>query len=127
MKLIYGKHLLIDGYVNDPSVLAPDSIVAFFDSLVKVLGMEYLQRPMAVKVPLDEDADEQQDDGGWSYFCQITTSHIAIHTWPLRSAFMMDVFSCRDFDEEQAKLLVFAELDTNRVSVRLIERNDPHT
>ena len=28
----------------------------------------------------------------------LSTSHCSIHTWPLRPFFVMDVYSCRDFD-----------------------------
>ena len=30
--------------------------------------------------------------------CVLSTSHCSIHTWPLRPFFVMDVYSCRDFD-----------------------------
>ena len=30
--------------------------------------------------------------------CVLSTSHCTIHTWPLRPFFVMDVYSCRDFE-----------------------------
>jgi S-adenosylmethionine/arginine decarboxylase-like enzyme len=39
-----------------------------------------------------------EDEGGVTGVCVLSTSHCSIHTWPLRSFFVMDVYSCRDFD-----------------------------
>ena len=38
------------------------------------------------------------DEGGVTGICVLSTSHCSIHTWPLRPFFVMDVYSCRDFD-----------------------------
>jgi S-adenosylmethionine decarboxylase len=127
MNAISGRHLIIDAYVKDGAVLNnPDTLVTLFDDLVDELGMEYLQRPAAFRVPTDPNRIESaDDDGGWSVICQITTSHIALHGWPLRSAVMMDVFSCHDFDVERAKALVWERLGVTDAIVRDISRTDP--
>ena len=52
MKTISGTHLLIDGYVRDGQTLNPDTICTLFDRLVDTLGMQYLQRPTAIRVPI---------------------------------------------------------------------------
>jgi S-adenosylmethionine decarboxylase len=39
-----------------------------------------------------------EDEGGVTGVCVLSTSHCTIHTWPLRPFFVMDVYSCRDFD-----------------------------
>ena len=39
-----------------------------------------------------------EDEGGVTGVCVLSTSHCAIHTWPLRPFFVMDIYSCRDFD-----------------------------
>lgn len=126
MNKISGTHLLIDGYVRDGNALMPGSLCLLFDQLVEQLGMQYLQRPTAIRVVLDADKiDGDQDDGGWSVFCQITTSHIALHGWPLRGAFMMDVFSCRDFDSHAAADLVHKYLRVTAWNVQTVRRVDP--
>lgn len=126
MRKIAGLHLLIDGYVRDGKLLNPDTICTVFDQLVDVLDMTYLQPPTAIRVPLDPEKLETGDDeGGWSVICQITTSHIALHGWPLRGAFMMDVFSCKPFDKEPALELIRKRLDVTDWNVRVIERDDP--
>ena len=41
-----------------------------------------------------------EDEGGISVLACLSTSHIAIHTWPLRCEFHLDIYSCREFDKE---------------------------
>ena len=53
MNSLFGQHLLIDGYVEDESVLMPGPIQFMFDNLVETLGMQYLQRPLGFKVDVD--------------------------------------------------------------------------
>ncbi len=128
MRTISGKHLLIDGYVRDGKSLNPDTLCTLFDRLVETLQMEYLQRPTAIRVPMDPDKiDSEDDEGGWSVICQITTSHIALHGWPMRGAFMMDIFSCCDYDAEAARALVLEQLDVTEFKHQLIQRTDPRS
>jgi S-adenosylmethionine decarboxylase len=126
MNKISGTHLLVDGYVRDGKTLNPDTICTLFDKLVGALKMEYLQRPTAIRVPIDPDKlDSSEDEGGWSVICQITTSHIALHGWPMRGAFMMDIFSCREFDPDAAKRVVIETLDVTESQAQVIQRSDP--
>jgi S-adenosylmethionine decarboxylase len=126
MKRIFGLHLLIDGFVNDGKTLYPDYIYDLFDKLVIELKMQYLQKPIVMRVPLDESKLFTDDDeGGYSGICQITTSHISIHGWPLRKAFMMDIFSCKEFDKEKAENIVLELLNINSYSSNLIKRYGP--
>ena len=126
MHKIAGTHLLIDGYTRDGNRLNPDTICDLFDRLVDVLGMQYLQRPQAIRVPIDPAKLETgEDEGGWSVICQITTSHISLHGWPMRGAFMMDVFSCREFDPKLAEGLVRDMLDVTEAQATVVTRTDP--
>lgn len=126
MRQISGTHLLIDGYVEDDKTLEPEAICDLFDRLVEALDMEYLQRPTAMRVSLDPSKlSSDEDEGGWSVIAQITTSHIAIHTWPLRSAFSMDVFSCKEFNADAAKALIYDTLRVDTACSQVIERRGP--
>lgn len=127
MKSISGRHLLIDAYVEDESVLDdPSQLCDLFDELVAALNMEYLQRPTAIRVPCDPAAlHSEADDGGWSVACQITTSHITLHGWPQRKAFMMDIFSCHEFDVARAKRIVWDRLGVTQANAHNIHRTDP--
>lgn len=97
--------------------------------LVKALEMKMLGKPVSHWVPTDPSKlDTDEDDGGWSIFVQITTSHIAVHAWPLRRAFMMDIFSCKPFSLSRAELLVKEELgvERDRCSVHYIDRSQSY-
>jgi S-adenosylmethionine decarboxylase len=126
MNKIAGTHLLIDGYVRDGNSLNPDSICTLFDRLVETLRMQYLQRPTAIRVPIDATKlASDEDEGGWSVICQITTSHIALHGWPMRGAFMMDIFSCKEFDPDAAQRVVLEMLQVTDYRKQVIHRTDP--
>jgi S-adenosylmethionine decarboxylase len=126
MNKISGTHLIIDGHVADAASLDPENIVDLFDGLVESLGMKYLTPPQATRVKIKpENLGNGEDDGGWSVFAQITTSHIALHGWPLRKAFMMDIFSCKPFDVPEARRLVNKSLDVTAWHCQDFAREEP--
>jgi S-adenosylmethionine decarboxylase len=127
MKNVGGRHLIIDGFVRDASTLNPTYIKEMFDVLVDTLGMVYLHRPMVFEVPIEINKIEtEEDEGGWSVFAQITTSHIAIHTWPARKAFSMDVYSCKDYDANTAGVLIWRTLGIDNCVIYNIWRDGFH-
>ena len=126
MKHLEGTHLIVDAHVQDASVLRRERMFELFDRLVDVLNMTYLVRPQAVEVQLDPSKLEtDEDEGGWSYWCMITTSHIAAHTWELRKAIMLDIMSCRSFDVQEALATLEEMLQFDRVRHQVVERMDP--
>ena len=126
MRQIAGTHLIVDGYVKNSAVFSPSTMLKMFDLLVESLGMQYLTRPLITPVELEPDKLATDDDeGGTSYFCQITTSHIAAHTWELRRAIMLDVFSCKPFDTEIAFDVLNQHLDFEHYCIRVVDRADP--
>jgi S-adenosylmethionine decarboxylase len=123
MNKIQGMHLLIDGITRDSITLEPANICDLFDALVPALEMQYLIKPIATRVPYDiNKLNSNNDEGGWSVIAQITTSHISLHGWPLRKAFMMDIFSCKPFNSDNANELVFSYLHIEKFSSQLIHR-----
>lgn len=126
MNQVAGLHLLVDGYVNESKDLEPGPICDLFDKLVPALDMQYLMKPVAMRVPFDPNKLEtDEDEGGWSVIAQITTSHISLHGWPKRKAFMMDIFSCRFFDANLAKHIIFSTLHVTKAEVKIIDRAGP--
>lgn len=97
-----GWHLMLDAIVRDPGWIGDiDRIRSYFLDVIPRLGMELLDGPRITEVPLDlARVDIDEDDGGITGTCLITTSHLSIHTWPLRRRFSLDVFSCRPFDPQ---------------------------
>jgi len=126
MRRIYGLHLIMDGYVAETRALEPQNVVSMFDAVVSVLDMRYLTAPEVARVDLDPvRLASDEAEGGWSIYAQITTSHIAFHGWPLRKAFMMDVFSCKPFDAALAEHVIRKELGVVDANVIRVERADP--
>jgi len=126
MRDIAGVHMTMDGYVEKEASLEPGVVCQMFDALVLALSMRYLQRPVAMRVPVDpRKLDSEEDEGGWSVIAQITTSHIALHGWPLRLAFMLDVFSCKPFDTGQASAVVYGELGVTSAVTEVRHRRGP--
>lgn len=101
-----GWHLKLQAIVaEEHAALLGD--VSFLDSmfrdLIDLLHMEILVEPTFREVPLDpHKLSTDSDDGGVTGTVVITTSHGAIHTWPLRHRFALDVFSCKEFDPDKA-------------------------
>ena len=52
----------------------------------------------------------------------ISTSHIGIHTWPLRNRFSMDVFSCREYNEDDVQTFLKERMNVKKRSSHWIRR-----
>lgn len=75
-------------------------------SLIDVLGMRILGEPHMYEVETEIEKlgkEPFEDEGGVTGVCVLSTSHCSIHTWPLRPFFVMDVYSCRDFDTAEVE------------------------
>jgi S-adenosylmethionine decarboxylase len=77
--------------------------------LIDVLGMRILGEPHMYEVETEIaklGVEPFEDEGGVTGICVLSTSHCSIHTWPLRPFFVMDVYSCRDFDTTAVETLL---------------------
>jgi len=99
--LIDGRHIKAIG-IGDPRRLRSASdIRGLLGDLVAALEMRSLAPPQIYEVEENirlMNCEPFEDEGGVTGFVVLSTSHCAIHTWPLRSKFVLDVFSCRKFD-----------------------------
>lgn len=101
------KHIKILGK-GDASLLGDVSVIHNFIMIaIENLGMRPLGLPTIHDVELDIEKLGQEpfeDEGGISIqilgYDTLSTSHLAIHTWPLRDEFHLDIYSCRDFDKD---------------------------
>lgn len=71
-------------------------------------------------------SDVFEDEGGISVLALISTSHISLHVWPNREAFMLDVVSCREFDAEALHQIVVDWLDVREVKYHAVFRSSPN-
>ena len=81
--------------------------------LIDVLGMRILDKAHMYEVETEIaklGVEPFEDEGGVTGVCVLSTSHCSIHTWPLRPFFVMDVYSCRDFESESVEKLLTERL-----------------
>ena len=91
-------HLVIDGYEAKYNHLtSSDFVYKFLNEYPDHIGMNKISEPMGhtYRGPVPED-------WGLSGFVIIAESHISIHTFPERRYLNIDVFSCKDFDIDNA-------------------------
>lgn len=129
MNLDSGRVVIISAEVSDVSSLTDFTVINdFFYQLVSELNMEMLLPPMSVMVnPEASNIGLDTDDGGMSVQCMISTSHIAIHTWPLQNRFRLVVDSCKDFKAETVLKLATEWFPTTKYSLQDISYLAPDT
>lgn len=97
----HGRHLKVMGK-GTPALLGDVARVrSFLVRLVDRLGMRPLGEPIIHDVDIDLSklgVEPFEDEGGVTGTLVLSTSHIALHTWPVRPFFVLDVYSCRDFE-----------------------------
>jgi S-adenosylmethionine decarboxylase len=122
---IQGLHLVVDGNVIDPTRFTEDNLYKLFLELVNVLEMTLIHGPIFKLVELEPSklsGDVFQDEGGISGYAMISTSHMSAHCWPLRRVFMMDIFSCKMFDQQKAMAVIEQFLAPSEFKIRAIVR-----
>jgi S-adenosylmethionine decarboxylase len=129
-----GVHVIIDGYVRDPSVFTKNKIEELFHGLTDALSMKMLGAPIIYEVPVDSSILERckktgnfEDEGGITGFAVISTSHMSIHCWPLQKFFSLDTFSCKDFDSDKAISIIRRSLDVHFDNVTVLNRRRPNS
>ena len=91
----------INALANADRIGSVPTIRHFLSTLVDCIGMRPLGEPHIydVKIEIEKLGKEPfEDEGGVTGVVVLSTSHVAIHTWPAREYLSLDVFSCRDFD-----------------------------
>ena len=99
----YGLELILDLHDCDPSRFSRKGIEAFCDSLCELIDMERCNLYFWDDVGVPEE--EQQTDPktkGTSAVQFILTSTIVIHTLDLMRVAYVNIFSCKNFDTDEA-------------------------
>ncbi len=95
----YGKHFLVEIVAQDSRNLGNKKYIEkFMTRIIKDLSMTTLRTADVYKFPYP--------GGGITGFCLIAESHVSIHTWPEKKYFSLDVFSCRNFNEEKIERII---------------------
>jgi S-adenosylmethionine/arginine decarboxylase-like enzyme len=116
----HGKHIKVMGKGISALLGDVDRVEEFLSRLVKELGMRMLGSPAIHDVDLDLERMNVvpfMDEGGITGTVVLSTSHIAIHTWPARHVFVLDCFSCRDYPTDVVLSALFRAFGTFTVKV----------
>jgi S-adenosylmethionine decarboxylase len=91
-------HLIIEGRQGNPEMLeSPHIVYDFLNRAVLVSQLNKITPPIVT-----EYCGENPDDWGISGIVMIAESHISIHTFPEYNEASIDIFTCREFDTENA-------------------------
>ncbi len=114
----FGLHLTLDGYGCSPERLADlDAIYEFLEHCPDLIHMTKIMPPYVFKYHA-----KAPEDWGVSGFVLIAESHISIHTFPERGYLSLDIFSCKDFDFQQAVAYVTELFGITRHELNLLDR-----
>jgi S-adenosylmethionine decarboxylase len=108
----------MDGFGGDVENMKDEEFVyRFLDVFPSEIGMNKISTPHVTRYRGPKD-----EDWGISGFVLIAESHISVHTFPERSYVNIDVFSCKDFDHEQALSKIIETFSLDQVKHWLIGR-----
>jgi S-adenosylmethionine decarboxylase len=111
-------HLILDGYGGKKNLLASLSVVrTLLDECSGRIGMTKIAPPSVFKY-----VGSKPEDWGVSGFVLIAESHISIHTFPEKGYVNVDIFSCKEFDWEEAVAFFQERFGLERVKTELIQR-----
>jgi len=100
----YGKEIILDIYNCDPSTFNRKSLKRYFKELCEVIDMERCKLCWWDDLHTPEEEKETEPHlKGTSAVQFIKTSNITIHTLDILKRVYLNIFSCKDFDEEIAK------------------------
>lgn len=93
-------HIIIDlNEVNLDKLIDKDGLNKFLLELPPLIGMKVLSGPVVV--------EGVKENPGITGFVIIDYSHISIHTFTNSLQALVDIFSCKPFDQNTAKKAVF--------------------
>jgi S-adenosylmethionine decarboxylase len=114
----FGMHLILDGYGCDRQRLEDISLIYnFLSEYPAQIKMTKIMPPYVFRYEA-----ENPQDWGISGFVLIAESHISIHTFPEKNYFSLDIFSCKNFDSEQAISYVSNLFATQKSEIKLLDR-----
>ncbi len=111
-------HLIIDGFGSNPELLESEELLyQLLDDYPAQIGMTKVAPPQVFRY-----VGSKPEDWGISGFVLIAESHISIHTFPERGYVNIDIFSCKDFDSEQAIKDLQAKFELVKLRSYLLNR-----
>ncbi len=121
----HGRHIKVLGRGDATRLGSVSNVEAFLRDAVDRLGMRMLGEPHLYEVECEIEklgAHPFEDEGGVTGVCVLSTSHCSIHTWPLRPFFVLDVYSCRDFEPRAIEALLVERFGGYHLQVTDVSR-----
>jgi S-adenosylmethionine decarboxylase len=114
----FGPHLLFQGFGCSASRLQDmDRLYRLLDGLPDRIQMTKIMPPYVLR-----HTDAAGSVTGFSGFVLIAQSHISIHTFPSQGLASADIFSCENFDVEDALGALKETFRPQRVEWQLLDR-----
>ncbi len=112
-------HLIIDGHSSSPDILQSEEFIyKLLDEYPAEIGMTKISPPSVLRY-----VGGKPEEWGVSGFVMIAESHISIHTFVERRYVNVDVFSCKNFNTDQAIRDLTERLQLTEVKTHLLERD----
>ena len=111
-------HLAADAYEVDAEILADEEIVSnFLDHCPESIGMTKMIEPQVYTY-----RGRRASDWGVSGFVLIAESHVSVHTFPNRGYINVDIFSCKNFDQNAAEKYIRESFGAKKLRTWLMSR-----
>jgi S-adenosylmethionine decarboxylase len=112
-------HLIIDGYTANKQILQDEMFLRqVLDKIPDLIGMTKISEPFVFRY-----LGEKPEEWGYSGFVFIAESHISFHTFVEKNYMNIDVFSCRDFDTDNAIEHLTDKFQLARYKTYLVNRD----
>lgn len=118
VKYGFGPHLMLDCFGCPKEKLADmDLLFNTLDNFPTKIGMTKIMPPYVFKY-----VGKVPEDWGVSGVVLIAESHISIHTFPDKQHAFIDIFSCKDFDTDYARMEMLSIFESTQHEVVLLNR-----
>jgi S-adenosylmethionine decarboxylase len=117
---MFGPHLVLEGYncKAKKKLGDRDAVYRLLEEFPSRLNMTTILPPQVMFY----NGGDIPEDYGVSGFVIIAESHIAIHTFPEKGFFTLDIFSCKPFAVEAAINYVMAIFEADSYEHKVFER-----
>jgi len=123
MEEAYGKELILDLSMCDISTFNRESIGNYLDALCELIDMQAEDRHFWDDEGLsEEECQTDPKTTGVSVVQFILTSTIVIHSLPKLGKIFINIFSCKDFDQEQACMFTVEWFGSQKFRRHVVER-----
>lgn len=114
----FGPHLLYQAYGCPSARLEDlDGLYGLLEQMPDRIGMTKIMPPYVFR-----HASSNGRETGCSGFVLIAQSHISVHTFPGRRVVNTDIFSCENFEVEDALAVLRKAFRPQRVEWHLLDR-----